>query len=186
MKSFMAILFVAVSALVAIAATNNPTVVSALLAQDEVQEQTPAATAGAPRVKLVIPGKEPMLIDTAVAGDVTLILEADGQGVQVRSNKVDITLRRGTQPGSLSMSSPMGGTFEMQGQFAWMKDNENVLLATVGGSPTPLSGGQSQQTAQSGQATQPPANGATVPPDTASSAQKQPIEIVDGRQGGNQ
>ena len=91
------------------------------------------------RVKLVIPGQEPMLIDTLAAGDVVLVLSADGQGVQVKSDAVDITLRRGTQPGSIAMSSPMGGTFEMQGQFAWMKDNRNVLLATVGGSSDPLS-----------------------------------------------
>lgn len=146
------------------------------------QDPGGAPPSAGPRVKLVIPGQEPMLIDTAVAGDVVLVLQPDGQGVQVKSDQVDITLTRGTQPGSIAMSSPLGGTFEMQGQFAWMKDGRNVLLAAVGGSPNPLSSGGTPPAEASSSPSPAPSiaeTAAVAQPDTAAEAQRAPIQIVD-------
>ena len=130
--------------------------------------QTQNPTRG-PRVKLVIPGSEPLYIDTEVSGDVTLVLTPDLSGVHVKSNSVDMTLRRGSQQGTLAIGSSMGGEFQMSGEFRWVRENRAVLVAAVGG-------------AAANPTTQPPASPSAarqpVPQQPQAAPQTQPIKIV--------
>lgn len=131
------------------------------------------AASGAPRVKLVIPGEEPIIIDTLVSEDLVLELDADYAGVRISGDQTDLALRRGSQPGSIALSSPLGGTFEMQGQFTWKREGVDVILASVGGTlpgPLPVAAGESSDEEEAA---------ATTPPDTNAADQGDPIKIVD-------